>query len=184
MKKQPSKESLKNKVMGIFGLGTPRLPGKQSETKPSEVIITTDIIKELQPDCGLSNHVHTMNTMSQNQSAQTPDSFSQDVFNQLLDMLDQSAIHSVQPIELNFKKKKRTINKGVEGNGKHQIGSDACASAFRLVQHIKQLTQLGSGEMFFAFLVAPETPNQSREFFWLKRSRFLVSWQPDSIPQT
>ncbi|XP_076582733.1 tumor protein 63 isoform X7 [Chaetodon auriga] len=40
--------------------------------------------------------------MSQNQSAQTTDSFSQDVFNQLFDMLDQSAIHSVQPIELNF----------------------------------------------------------------------------------
>ncbi|XP_070817753.1 tumor protein 63 isoform X7 [Chaetodon trifascialis] len=40
--------------------------------------------------------------MSQNQSAQTTDSFSQDVFNQLFDMLDQSSIHSVQPIELNF----------------------------------------------------------------------------------
>uniref|UniRef100_A0A8C4HK47 Cellular tumor antigen p53 n=1 Tax=Dicentrarchus labrax TaxID=13489 RepID=A0A8C4HK47_DICLA len=43
-----------------------------------------------------------LTTMSQNQSAQTTDSFSQDVFNQLFDMLDQSAIHSVQPIELNF----------------------------------------------------------------------------------
>ncbi|XP_034036552.1 tumor protein 63 isoform X5 [Thalassophryne amazonica] len=40
--------------------------------------------------------------MSQNQSAQTTDLFSQDVFNQLFDMLDQSSIHSVQPIELNF----------------------------------------------------------------------------------
>uniref|UniRef100_A0A3Q4H8P1 Cellular tumor antigen p53 n=2 Tax=Neolamprologus brichardi TaxID=32507 RepID=A0A3Q4H8P1_NEOBR len=40
--------------------------------------------------------------MSQNQAAQTTDLFSQDVFNQLFDMLDQSAIHSVQPIELNF----------------------------------------------------------------------------------
>uniref|UniRef100_A0A7N6A616 Cellular tumor antigen p53 n=1 Tax=Anabas testudineus TaxID=64144 RepID=A0A7N6A616_ANATE len=43
-----------------------------------------------------------LTTMSQNQSAQTADFFSQDVFNQLFDMLDQSAIHSVQPIELNF----------------------------------------------------------------------------------
>nr|XP_046247725.1 tumor protein 63 isoform X6 [Scatophagus argus] len=43
-----------------------------------------------------------LTTMSQNQSSQTADSFSQDVFNQLFDMLDQSAIHSVQPIELNF----------------------------------------------------------------------------------
>ncbi|XP_014837221.1 PREDICTED: tumor protein 63 isoform X3 [Poecilia mexicana] len=36
------------------------------------------------------------------QQGQTADFFSQDVFNQLFDMLDQSAIHSVQPIELNF----------------------------------------------------------------------------------
>ncbi|KAK2835952.1 hypothetical protein Q5P01_016436 [Channa striata] len=43
-----------------------------------------------------------LTTMSQNQSAQTADFFGQDVFNQLFDMLDQSAIHSVQPIELNF----------------------------------------------------------------------------------
>uniref|UniRef100_A0A674M920 Cellular tumor antigen p53 n=1 Tax=Takifugu rubripes TaxID=31033 RepID=A0A674M920_TAKRU len=43
-----------------------------------------------------------LTTMSHNQSSQTSDSFSQDVFNQLFDMLDQSAIHSVQPIELNF----------------------------------------------------------------------------------
>ncbi|XP_019130909.1 tumor protein 63 isoform X2 [Larimichthys crocea] len=42
-----------------------------------------------------------LTAMSQNQS-QTPECFSQDVFNQLFDMLDQSAIHSVQPIELNF----------------------------------------------------------------------------------
>ncbi|KAM4547810.1 tumor protein 63 isoform 1-T1 [Odontesthes bonariensis] len=41
-------------------------------------------------------------SMTQNQSAQTSDFFSQDVFNQLFDMLDQSAMHSVQPIELNF----------------------------------------------------------------------------------
>ncbi|XP_008405880.1 tumor protein 63 isoform X2 [Poecilia reticulata] len=39
-------------------------------------------------------------TMSQ--PGQTADFFSQDVFNQLFDMLDQSTIHSVQPIELNF----------------------------------------------------------------------------------
>ncbi|KAF0037705.1 hypothetical protein F2P81_010579 [Scophthalmus maximus] len=61
MNKQPSKESLKDKVKGIFGLGTPRPPSKQSDTKPSEFIITTDIIKELQPDCGLSNRIRMMN---------------------------------------------------------------------------------------------------------------------------
>ncbi|XP_058494039.1 tumor protein 63 isoform X2 [Solea solea] len=43
-----------------------------------------------------------LTAMTQNQSAQTTDFLSQDVFNQLFDMLDQSAIHSVQPIELNF----------------------------------------------------------------------------------
>uniref|UniRef100_A0AAV2LL54 Tuberin n=1 Tax=Knipowitschia caucasica TaxID=637954 RepID=A0AAV2LL54_KNICA len=35
-------------------------PSKQSESKPSEFIITSDIIKELQPDCGLSNRVKIM----------------------------------------------------------------------------------------------------------------------------
>uniref|UniRef100_A0A673X6P9 Cellular tumor antigen p53 n=1 Tax=Salmo trutta TaxID=8032 RepID=A0A673X6P9_SALTR len=40
--------------------------------------------------------------MSQNQSEQSSDILSQDVFNQLLEMLDQSAFHSSQPIELNF----------------------------------------------------------------------------------
>ncbi|XP_017279008.1 tumor protein 63 isoform X2 [Kryptolebias marmoratus] len=43
-----------------------------------------------------------LTAMTQNQAAQTSDFFSQDVFNQLFDMLDQSAFHSVQPIELNF----------------------------------------------------------------------------------
>ncbi|XP_042283563.1 tuberin isoform X1 [Thunnus maccoyii] len=61
MNKQPSKESLKDKVKGIFGLGPPRPPSKQTDTKPSEFIITTDIIKELHPDCGLSNRVRMMN---------------------------------------------------------------------------------------------------------------------------
>ncbi|KAM9314058.1 tuberin isoform 2-T2 [Pholidichthys leucotaenia] len=61
MNKQPSKESLKDKVKGIFGLGPPRLPSKQSDNKPSEFIITADIIKELHPDCGLNSRVRTMN---------------------------------------------------------------------------------------------------------------------------
>ncbi|KAF7659568.1 hypothetical protein LDENG_00296600 [Lucifuga dentata] len=61
MNKQPSKESLKDKMKGIFGLGPPRPPSKQSETKPSEFIITADIIKELHPDCGLSSRVRMMN---------------------------------------------------------------------------------------------------------------------------
>nr|XP_020451690.1 tuberin isoform X2 [Monopterus albus] len=61
MNKQPSKESLKDKVKGIFGLGTPRPPSKQSDAKPSEFIITTDIIRELHADCGLSNRVRMMN---------------------------------------------------------------------------------------------------------------------------
>uniref|UniRef100_A0A3Q0RWB6 Tuberin n=1 Tax=Amphilophus citrinellus TaxID=61819 RepID=A0A3Q0RWB6_AMPCI len=61
MNKQQSKESLKDKVKGIFGLGPQRPPNKQSDTKPSELIITADIIKELHPDCGLSNRVRMMN---------------------------------------------------------------------------------------------------------------------------
>ncbi|KAG5275540.1 hypothetical protein AALO_G00121470 [Alosa alosa] len=41
-------------------------------------------------------------SMAQSQSSQTSEILGQDVFNQLLEMLDQSAFHSVQPIELNF----------------------------------------------------------------------------------
>uniref|UniRef100_A0A665U9V9 Tuberin n=1 Tax=Echeneis naucrates TaxID=173247 RepID=A0A665U9V9_ECHNA len=52
MNKQPSKETLRDKVKGIFGLGTPRPPSKQSDTKPSEFIITTDIIK-----CPIMKHL-------------------------------------------------------------------------------------------------------------------------------
>ncbi|KAL2090071.1 hypothetical protein ACEWY4_014759 [Coilia grayii] len=41
-------------------------------------------------------------SMAQSQASQNPDILSPDVLNQLLEMLDQSAFHSVQPIELNF----------------------------------------------------------------------------------
>ncbi|TWW59571.1 Tuberin Tuberous sclerosis 2 protein -like protein [Takifugu flavidus] len=61
MNKQSSKESLRDKVKGIFGLGTPRPPNKQSDSRSSEFIITSDIIKELHPDCGLSNRVRMLN---------------------------------------------------------------------------------------------------------------------------
>ncbi|KAG1925265.1 tumor protein 63 isoform alpha [Pimephales promelas] len=40
--------------------------------------------------------------MSQGQGSQGTDILGQDVLNQLLEMLDQSALHSMQPIELNF----------------------------------------------------------------------------------
>ncbi|XP_030635346.1 tuberin [Chanos chanos] len=61
MNKQPSKESLKDKVKGIFGLGPSRLPTKQAESKPSEFIITLDILKELNPECGLHNRIRVIN---------------------------------------------------------------------------------------------------------------------------
>ncbi|MCJ8748152.1 hypothetical protein PDJAM_G00161780 [Pangasius djambal] len=60
MNKQPSKESLKDKLKGVFGL-TPRIPTKQSESKTSEFIITYDILKELAPECGLSNRIRAIN---------------------------------------------------------------------------------------------------------------------------
>ncbi|TRY96454.1 hypothetical protein DNTS_027527 [Danionella cerebrum] len=41
-------------------------------------------------------------SMSQAQASQGSDLLGQDVLNQLLEMLDQSALHSMQPIELNF----------------------------------------------------------------------------------
>ena len=45
MNKQPSKESLKDKVKGIFGIGPPRPPTKQTDHKPSEFIINNDILR-------------------------------------------------------------------------------------------------------------------------------------------
>ncbi|XP_036393282.1 tuberin isoform X1 [Megalops cyprinoides] len=61
MNKQQSKESLKDKVKGIFGLGPSRPPSKQTESKPSEFIITLDILKELSPECGLHNRIRVIN---------------------------------------------------------------------------------------------------------------------------
>lgn len=59
MNKQPSKETLRDKVKGIFGLGTARPPSKQSESKPSEFIITTDIIKVCRSEVHtLTTHLH------------------------------------------------------------------------------------------------------------------------------
>ncbi|CAL8330550.1 unnamed protein product [Lota lota] len=57
MNKQPSKESLKDKVKGIFGIGPPRPPTKQNENKPSEFIINNDILKDLHPECGIGNRI-------------------------------------------------------------------------------------------------------------------------------
>lgn len=45
MNKQQSKESLKDKVKGMFGLGTTRPTSKQCDITPPEFIITSDIIK-------------------------------------------------------------------------------------------------------------------------------------------
>ncbi|KAL1004888.1 hypothetical protein UPYG_G00051850 [Umbra pygmaea] len=61
MTKQPGKETLKEKVKGIFGLGNPRLTSKQPEHRPSEFIITQDILKDLHSDCGLSNRIRVAN---------------------------------------------------------------------------------------------------------------------------
>ncbi|MBN3322380.1 TSC2 protein, partial [Atractosteus spatula] len=61
MNKQQSKESLKDRVKGIFGLGQPRTISKQAESKPSEFIITLDILKELSVECGLYNRIRVIN---------------------------------------------------------------------------------------------------------------------------
>ncbi|XP_053085916.1 tuberin isoform X3 [Pangasianodon hypophthalmus] len=60
MNKQPSKESLKDKLKGVFGL-TSRIPTKQTESKTSEFIITYDVLKELAPESGLSNRIRAIN---------------------------------------------------------------------------------------------------------------------------
>ncbi|XP_063058708.1 tuberin [Engraulis encrasicolus] len=61
MNKQPSKESLKDKVKGIFGIRPTHISTKPSEPKPSEFIITQDILKELSPECGINNRIKVIN---------------------------------------------------------------------------------------------------------------------------
>ncbi|KAM6972242.1 LOW QUALITY PROTEIN: tuberin [Aplochiton taeniatus] len=61
MNKPPSKESLKDKLKVFFNVGPQRPPSKQTENKPSELIITLDILQELHPDRGLSNRIRVIN---------------------------------------------------------------------------------------------------------------------------
>ncbi|XP_026105166.1 tuberin-like isoform X2 [Carassius auratus] len=61
MNKQPSKESLRDRVKGIFGLGPTRPHSKQTESKPSEFIITLDIMMELSPEYGLHHRIRVIN---------------------------------------------------------------------------------------------------------------------------
>lgn len=57
MNKQPSKESLRERVKGIFGIGTTRPHSKQTESKPSELIITLDILMVRDAPTELSQHL-------------------------------------------------------------------------------------------------------------------------------
>ncbi|XP_042619467.1 tuberin-like isoform X2 [Cyprinus carpio] len=61
MNKQPSKESLRDRVKGIFGLGSTRPHSKQTESKPSEFIITLDILMELTPEYSLHHRIRVIN---------------------------------------------------------------------------------------------------------------------------
>ncbi|XP_013884014.1 tuberin [Austrofundulus limnaeus] len=61
MNKQQSKETLKDKVKGIFGLGTPRPQIKSCDPKLPEFIITAEIIKDLHPDNGPNNRIRVIN---------------------------------------------------------------------------------------------------------------------------
>uniref|UniRef100_A0A8C1N4H5 Tuberin n=1 Tax=Cyprinus carpio TaxID=7962 RepID=A0A8C1N4H5_CYPCA len=61
MNKQPSKESLRDRVKGIFGLGPTRPHSKQTESKPSEFIITLDILMELTPEYSLHHRIRVIN---------------------------------------------------------------------------------------------------------------------------
>ncbi|XP_066546134.1 tuberin isoform X3 [Amia ocellicauda] len=61
MNKQQSKESLKDKVKGIFGLGPPRPNTKQTESKPSEFMVTHDILRDLSIECGINNRIRVIN---------------------------------------------------------------------------------------------------------------------------
>uniref|UniRef100_A0A673G8A5 Tuberin n=1 Tax=Sinocyclocheilus rhinocerous TaxID=307959 RepID=A0A673G8A5_9TELE len=57
MNKQPSKESLRDRVKGMFGLGPTRPHSKQTE----KFIITLDILMELTPEYGLHHRIRVIN---------------------------------------------------------------------------------------------------------------------------
>ncbi|MBN3282001.1 TSC2 protein, partial [Polyodon spathula] len=61
MNKPQSKESLKDKVKGLFGMGQSRINTKQAESRPSEFIITLDILKDLNSECALHNRIRVIN---------------------------------------------------------------------------------------------------------------------------
>ncbi|XP_058632523.1 tuberin isoform X3 [Onychostoma macrolepis] len=61
MNKQPSKESLRDRFKGIFGLGPTRPHSKQTESKPSEFIITLEILMELTPEYSLHHRIKVIN---------------------------------------------------------------------------------------------------------------------------
>ncbi|XP_041134002.1 tuberin-like isoform X2 [Polyodon spathula] len=58
---QQSKESLTDKMKGLFGLRQPRISTRQAESRPSEFIITVDTLKELNPECGLHSRIRVIN---------------------------------------------------------------------------------------------------------------------------
>ncbi|XP_016369598.1 tuberin [Sinocyclocheilus rhinocerous] len=61
MNKQPSKESLRDRFNGFFGLGSTRPHSKQTESKPSEFIITLDILMQLTPEYNLHHRIRVIN---------------------------------------------------------------------------------------------------------------------------
>uniref|UniRef100_A0A671PSJ3 Tuberin n=1 Tax=Sinocyclocheilus anshuiensis TaxID=1608454 RepID=A0A671PSJ3_9TELE len=61
MNKQPSKETLRDRFKVIFGLGSTRPHSKQTESKPSEFVITLDILMELTPEYNLHHRIRVIN---------------------------------------------------------------------------------------------------------------------------
>ncbi|TRY86200.1 hypothetical protein DNTS_030238 [Danionella cerebrum] len=61
MNKQPSRESLRDRFKGMFGLGPARPHSKQTESKPSEFTITLDILMELTPENSLNHRIRVIN---------------------------------------------------------------------------------------------------------------------------
>ncbi|MGH0115421.1 UNVERIFIED_CONTAM: hypothetical protein FKN15_000056 [Acipenser sinensis] len=58
---QQSKESLTDKMKGLFGLRQSRINTRQAESRPAEFIITLDTLKELNPECGLHSRIRVIN---------------------------------------------------------------------------------------------------------------------------
>ncbi|XP_043945122.1 tuberin isoform X2 [Protopterus annectens] len=61
MSKAQNKDSLKDKLKGLLWFAPPKYNPKTSDEKSLDIIITEEVLKELNAECGLNNRIRTVN---------------------------------------------------------------------------------------------------------------------------